>query len=65
MVLDKYESALLSLEETGFAVTRITSIYKYLEENKGFYSLTRNGINHPNDFVVRAYAQTFVTMLAE
>lgn len=62
---DKYESALLSLEETGFAVAHMTSIYKYLEENKGFYSLTGNGINHPNDFVVRAYAQTLVTMLAE
>lgn len=60
---DKYENALLELEKEGFAVARMTSIYKYLEDKKNFYSLTGNGINHPNDFVVRAYAQLLFEML--
>lgn len=60
---DKYENALDELEKIGFAVARMTSVYKYLEEKKSFYSLTANGINHPNDFTVRAYAQTLISML--
>lgn len=62
---DKYESALLELERQGFAIARMTSVYKYLENKKGFYSLTGNGINHPNDFVVRAYAQVLFEMLVK
>ncbi len=60
---DQYEQALLAMEDVGFAVARMTSIYQYIESKKDFYSLTGNGINHPNDFVIRAYAQTLVTML--
>ena len=62
---DKYEEVLLELEKEGLAIAKMTSVYKYLEENKGFYSLTGNGINHPNDFVVRAYAQVLTDMLWE
>ena len=57
------KNLLLELEKEGFAVARMTSIYKYLEDKKNFYSLTGNGINHPNDFVVRAYAQLLFEML--
>lgn len=60
---DKYEEELLKMEKQGFAVARMTSVYKYLKEKKDFYSMTGNGINHPNDFVVRAYAQTLFAML--
>lgn len=60
---EHYEASLLPLEQKGFAVAPMTSVYRYLELKKGFYSLTGNGINHPNDFVVRAYAQTLLTML--
>ena len=62
---DRYEEALIELETKGLAVARMTSIYKYLEDKKGFYSVTGNGINHPNDFVVRAYAQTLIAMLTK
>ena len=58
-----YESEMLKLETKGICVARITSIYNYLEENKGFLSLSATGFNHPNDFTVRTYAQAILQML--
>ena len=60
-----YEKAMEILEEKGIALARITSIYSYMENIKGFYGMTATGINHPNDFTVRVYAQTILKMLFE
>lgn len=41
----------------------MTSMHKYLLTKKRFCDMTGNNINHPNDFLVRVYAQTILTVL--
>ena len=43
--------------EDFVAVLRMTTIHKELMEQKAFYHMTGNNINHPSDFLVRIYAQ--------
>ena len=41
----------------------MTSVSKAVLQHKDFVDYTGNNINHPNDFMVRLYAQTFVQTL--
>lgn len=52
-----YLPVLNSLEGTGCAVADITTLHQYLLTRKRFVDMTGNHVNHPNDFVVRLYAQ--------
>jgi len=52
-----YLAQLNSLESTGCAVADVTSLHKHLLTKKRFIDMTGNNINHPNDFIVRLYAQ--------
>ena len=48
------------------AVAPVTSMHKALLEKKKYADITGNNINHPNDFLMRIYAQTLLkTMLGE
>ena len=47
-------------EEAGVVVADITTLHKEYLEVKNFRDMTANNINHPNDFLVRLYAQTIV-----
>lgn len=60
-----YEEQLLSLETEGIAVAPVTKMYTYLMQNKRYYDMTGNNVNHPNDFVARLYAQTLNAVLIE
>lgn len=64
---ESYEAVLQELEEenTGTIVAPMTSIHKYLLTKKRFYDMTGNNINHPNDFLIRCYAQTICKLLVE
>ena len=60
----EYEAAYASLvtkynnKGTNCAVAPVTSMSIYINSTKRFRDCTGNNINHPSDFIVRAYAQT-------
>ncbi len=60
----EYEAAYASLvtkynnKGTNCAVAPMTTMSMYINDVKRFRDCTGNNINHPNDFIVRAYAQT-------
>ncbi len=57
-VQELYQPAILSkLEAEGVAVADITQIHKDLLKTKKYADMTGNNINHPNDFLIRVYAQ--------
>lgn len=72
---DQYAEVLFQLERTGVVngktgqggvvVGDMTAIHKILLKSKRFFDMTANNVNHPNDFLVRSYAQTVCTMLIE
>jgi len=45
------------------AIAPMTSIHRYLIVKKRFEDMCGNGINHPNDFLARVYAQTVSALL--
>lgn len=57
-----YIESLNELETTGCAVADITSVHEYLLTRKRYMDMTGNHVNHPNDFLVRLYAQIINTM---
>ncbi len=58
-----YRNALAELCEPGIALADLTSIWAGFLEVKKDWDQTGNGVNHPNDFGHRVYAQTIVALL--
>ncbi len=58
-----YRDQLASLTGTGVVMADMTAIWKGLLERKTFFDLTGNGLNHPNDFGHRLYAQVLLCLL--
>ena len=58
--LETFQPALEEIvqEKSGVALAPMTEIHKYLLSKKRYSDMSGNGINHPNDFLVRIYAQT-------
>ncbi len=54
---EKYLPELKSLEREGVAVADMTTFHKDLLKQKRYFDMTGNNVNHPNDFLARAYAQ--------
>ena len=52
-----YLEPLNSLEQEGCVVADVTSVHEYLLTRKRYVDMTGNHVNHPNDFLVRLYAQ--------
>ena len=52
-----YLPMLQSLEGPGVAVADMTTFHQYLLTRKRFFDMSGNNVNHPNDFLARAYAQ--------
>ncbi len=61
----EYRDALAELCEPGIALADVTSIWSGLLKHKKFIDLTGNGVNHPNDFGHRVYAQVITALLVE
>jgi len=59
----QYRDALRKLCESGIALADMTSIWTELLKRKQDWDLTGNGVNHPNDFGHRVYAQVLSTLL--
>ena len=58
-----YREALAGLCRPGIALADLTSIWGFLLERKKDWDLTGNGVNHPNDFGHRLYAQVLSALL--
>jgi hypothetical protein len=61
-----YENELLDIIASinGIAVAPITSVHKHLLTKKRYYDMTGNNVNHPNDFMIRAYAHTISSVIS-
>ncbi len=65
-VLFEYQKALHELEAKMGAtvvVADVTQLWKDILARKPYYDLTGNGLNHPNDFGHRLYAQVIGELL--
>jgi acyl-CoA thioesterase-1 len=58
-----YRDKLGALCKDGVILADVTSIWIELLKRKSFASLTGNGVNHPNDFGHRIYAQVILSLL--
>lgn len=59
----QYRDALAELVEPGIALADLTSVWDGFLELKQDWDQTGNGVNHPNDFGHRVYAQVILTLL--
>ncbi len=60
-----FRDALADLCGPGVALADMTELWQELLKSKRFLDLTGNGVNHPNDFGHRLYAQTILALLIE
>jgi acyl-CoA thioesterase-1 len=61
----RYRDALASLQADGVVMTDVTAIWETLSKRKRHFDLTGNGVNHPNDYGHRVYAQAILALLVE
>ncbi len=54
----QYREVLSLLQGTGIIMADVYSLWDEMVMRKGYLSFTANGLNHPNDFGHRLYAQT-------
>jgi acyl-CoA thioesterase I len=59
----QYRDALKTLCGPGIALADLTSVWVELLRHKQDWDLTGNGVNHPNDFGHRVYAQVLSALL--
>jgi lysophospholipase L1-like esterase len=60
-----YRDTLASLCGEGTVLADLTTLWTDLLARKSVYDLTGNGINHPNDFGHRLYAQVILSLLVD
>ncbi len=58
-----YLAPMLALERPGLCVADMTTFHAALLRRKAFRDMTGNNVNHPNDFLSRAYAQVMLRTL--
>jgi hypothetical protein len=59
----QYRDDLMRLSGPGVAVADLTSMWGDLLKSKKYVDLTGNGVNHPNDFGHRVYAEVILELL--
>ncbi len=64
-MFDQYRDQLAALVGPGVALADVTSVWTELLRNKHDLDLTGNGLNHPNDFGHRLYAQVILALLTQ
>jgi acyl-CoA thioesterase I len=60
-----YRDALARLSGRGAVLADVTTLWTYLLARKSYYDVTGNGLNHPNDFGHRLYAQVVIAQLVD
>lgn len=56
----KYRDELIKLTRPGVALADVTAVWEMMSKSKSDLDLTGNGLNHPNDYGHRLYAQTLL-----
>jgi hypothetical protein len=59
----EYRDVLKAFAAPGTAVADLTEVWARLLNSKADMDLTGNGLNHPNDFGHRLYAQAILKLL--
>lgn len=59
----KYRDVLASFVGAGIALADLTGVWEELVKKKNILDMIGNGLNHPNDFGHRLYAQTILGLL--
>jgi lysophospholipase L1-like esterase len=59
----RYRDALASLTGPHVALADLTTLWSQMLDRKRYLDLTGNGVNHPNDFGHRVYAETLLGLL--
>jgi acyl-CoA thioesterase-1 len=62
-VILAYRDALKKLTGPGIALADLSSVWEVILKSKTYLDFTGNGVNHPNDFGHRLYAQTLSALL--
>ena len=62
---ESYRDALAELCGDGVALEDLTGLWAALLASKSVDDLSGNGVNHPNDFGHRLYAQTILALLVD
>jgi hypothetical protein len=57
-----YLDAVRALRRPGFAVADVTPPWTWIAGRKNYHDLTGNGVNHPNDFGHRLYAEAILAL---
>jgi len=60
---DEYRTALAGLIGEGVVLADVTGLWSQITARKDPHDLSGNGLNHPNDFGHRLYAQTILDQL--
>ncbi len=60
-----YRDELEKLCGEGVVLADMTAIFSEILKHKSFWDITNNGVNHPNDFGHRLYAQTLLSLLVK
>ena len=60
-----YRDELRKLTGPGIALADLTAVWSEIEQHKHHFDMTGNGLNHPNDFGHRLYAQCILRLLKE
>ncbi len=53
----EYLPVLESMEKEGVVVADMTTFHRDMLKRKRYFDMSGNNVNHPNDFLARAYAQ--------
>ncbi len=56
----QYANALAKLTGPGIALADVTPVWTAIAERKGYLDLSGNGLNHPNDYGHRLYAEVIL-----
>ena len=60
-----YRDVLASLEKPGVVLADLTAVWQRLLRRKQFLDITGNGVNHPDDYGHRVYAQAILALLVD
>jgi acyl-CoA thioesterase I len=62
-MFDLYRDEMKNFAGEGVALADVTAVWSLYNENKHFLDMTGNGLNHPNDYGHRVYAQGVLSCL--
>ncbi|MNL53983.1 hypothetical protein D3C87_1772730 [compost metagenome] len=62
-IQSKYKAELQKLTGKGVVLADLTATHQELLKHKSYQDMTGNNVNHPNDYLVRWYAQVISAIL--